>query len=187
MLGTRSWHRTQPPALGGPFPWALRSLCLSRQPSARPSELPAGLQVSQLPDLGKHVFIKQKCMVFYINEWQLTNIQWCSALPQNPPQVSQPGCFQPHKRGCGLGGWVAWAGCRSERRGRAICPTLKRNPGKEDRKAPSEASRCSTEIKLLPCNGSSSQRHQADLWTSHSLLSLIDSISVYCSWGFLLP
>lgn len=31
-----------------------------------------------------------------------------------------------------------------------MCPTLKRNPGKEDRKAAFQALRCSTEIKLLP-------------------------------------
>lgn len=127
VLGTRSWHGTQPPALSGLFPRALHSLCLPRQPPACPSELPAGLQISQLPDFGKCVFIRQKCMVFYRNEWQLTNIQWCSALPHNPLQV-------------------AWAGCHSARRGRATCPTLKINPGKKDRKAPFQALRCSTEI-----------------------------------------
>lgn len=72
------------------------------------------------------------------------------------PAVSSPEAWLWIRRVSGLG-WIC-----SERRGRTMCPTLKRNPGKEDRKAPSQASRCSTEIKLLPCNGSSSQRHQAD-------------------------
>lgn len=31
-----------------------------------------------------------------------------------------------------------------------MCPTLKRNPGKEDRKAPFQALKCNTEFKLLP-------------------------------------
>lgn len=126
VLGTRSWHGTQ----------SLLSVVISVSaaltlPAPRSSLLGFKfLSCQTLP-----VFIRQKCMVFYINEWQLTNIQWCSKLPQNPAEVSQPGCFQPCTHGCGLGEWEAWAGCCSARRGRAMCTTLKRNPGKEDRKA----------------------------------------------------
>lgn len=84
---------------------------------------------------------------------------------------------------------MAWAGCHSARRGRAMCPALKRSPGKEVRRAPFQALRRRTELNLLlvkfcPVMAAVEAPSRS---LKLSLLFLADSISVYCSWDFLLP
>lgn len=79
VLGARSWQGKQLSAFSGLFPWACFTCfaCPSSHTPACLSELPAaGFQSLQLPGLGKHIFTKQKCRVFYMSKSQLTNIQW---------------------------------------------------------------------------------------------------------------
>lgn len=80
------------------------------------------------------------------------------------------------------GGQVALAGCWSARWDGSTCPAQKRIPSEEDRRAPFQAWKYHTEVKLLPHNGCSSPRHCAES-LNLSLLSHADSISIYCSVG----